>query len=136
VRRVILAAIFARPVQDDIVRRHDVAAPVGDAIDRRLEGGILERFDLAAVVANEVVVMVAAGVGGLVASDAVTELDALHEAEGVHPFERAVHACDPDPRSSRPRPLVQLVRREAAVLLAQELDHDLPGAAAPAARLS
>ena len=38
---------------------HDVAAPVGDALDHRLQRRVLERLDLAAVIAYEVVVMVA-----------------------------------------------------------------------------
>ena len=56
----LVPAILARPAQDDVVRRHDVAAPVGDPLDRGLERRILERLDLPAVVADEVVVVVAA----------------------------------------------------------------------------
>lgn len=114
----------------------DVAVPVGDARDRRLEGTVLERLDPAAVVADEVVVMVAAGMRGLEPRDTVTEVDALHEPELIEPFEGAVHACEPDPAAAAPHPLVNLLRGETALLPPEELDDDAAGTAAPAARCS
>jgi hypothetical protein len=132
--RVIQAAILARAAKDDIVCSHDIAATVGDPLDGRLERRILERLDLAAVVANEVVVMVAAYVGGLEAGDAVSEVDALHEPELVHPVERAVHARDSDASAASAHLVVDLLRREAAVLLSEELDHEPPRPSAPPAR--
>jgi zinc transport system substrate-binding protein len=134
--RVIVTAILARAVQDDVVRGDDVAAAVGDTLDRGLERRILERLDLAAVVAHEVVVMVSAGVGGLEARHAVAEVDPLDEPERVHALERSVDARDPDPRPTRARLLVELVRGEAAVLLSEELYHERPRAAASPARVS
>lgn len=114
----------------------DVAASVGDALDRRFERRILERLDLPAVVAHEVVVMIPTRVGRLVARDSVAEVDTVDEPELVHAVERAVHGCDPDPFAARAETIVDLVCREAAILLAEQLDHDAPRAAAPSARLA
>jgi hypothetical protein len=120
-------------VQDHIVRGHHVAASVGDALDRRLERGILEGLDLPAVVAHEVVVMVAAGVRGLEACEAVAEVDALDEPERVHALECAVDAREADAHPASSRLLVDLVCREATVLLAEQFDDDPASpAAAPA----
>jgi hypothetical protein len=87
-----------------------VAAPVCDALDRCFERRILERLDLAAVVADEVVVMISAGVCRLEAGDAVAEVDALDEPEPVEPFERAIDTCDADARSCVAQALVDLLR--------------------------
>ena len=102
-----------------------VPAPVRDALDRRLEPRVLERLDLAAVVAHEVVVVVASGVSGLETRDAVAEVDPLDEPELVHPVERSVHARDSDSTAARTRRVMDLLRGEAAVLLAEELDDDV-----------
>lgn len=77
-----------------------VAPAAGNSLERRLEGRILERLDLPAVVADEMVVMLAVGVRRLEAGDAVAEVDPLHEAELVETFEGTVDACDAN--SSRP----------------------------------
>ena len=81
--------------------------------------------------------MVAARMSGLEARDAVAEVDPLDEPELVHALERPVHARDPDAcrRCARTR-VVDLLRREAAVLLAEELDDAPPRAAAAAARIA
>ena len=71
-----------------------VAAPVGHALDRRFQRRILERLDLAAVVADEVMVVVAAGKRRLEAGGAVSEVDTLNEPEPIEPFERSIDACD------------------------------------------
>ena len=118
------------------MRRHDVPAPVGDSLDRRLERGVLERLDLPAVVADEMVMMIAAGVGRLEARDSVSEVDSLDEAQVGHAVERAVDARNPDPSAARADAIVDLVRREAAVLLAEELDDDAASASAATARLA
>lgn len=118
------------------MRRYDVPAHVGDALDRRLERGVLERLDLPAVVADKVVMMVAAGVGRLEARDAVSEVDALDESQVGHAVERAVDARNPDSTAARADAIVELVRREAAVLLAEELDDDAASASASPARLA
>ena len=118
------------------MRRHDVPAPVGDSLDRRLERGVLERLDLSAVVADEVVMVVAAGVGGLEARDSVSQVDALNEAQVGHAVEGAVDARDPDPSAARANAIVDLVCREATVLLTEELHDDAASASTAAARLA
>ena len=50
---------------------HDVAEAAGHAGELALERSVLERLDLAAVAADEVMVVVAPGLRGLVASGAV-----------------------------------------------------------------
>src|SRR6187200_2212496 len=131
----VVAAIVARSAEDHLVRRHRVATSVRDALDRRLEAGVLERLDLPAVVADEVVVMIAPRVGRLEACDAVAEVDPLHEPERVHALECAVDARDSDAAAARAHFVVNLLRRQTAVLLAEELDDESPRAAAPAAGL-
>ena len=95
-----VAAILAGAAQDDIVRRHDVSASVGDSLDGRLERRVLERLDLAAVVAHEMVMMVAARVSRLEARDSISEVDSLDETQVGHAVERAVDARNPDPSAA------------------------------------
>ena len=80
--------------------------------------------------------VVAAGVRGLEARDAVTEIDALDEPEGVHSLERPVDTRDPDPSAPFTNGVVELLRRETAVLLAEKLDDQSPRAPAAATRAS
>jgi zinc transport system substrate-binding protein len=104
------------------MRSHGVPTPVGDALDRGFERRVLEWLDLPAVVAHEMVVMVAAGVRRLEARDSIAEVDPLDQPELVHAVERAVHARDSDSSALRPDAFVNLVRGEATVLLAEQLD--------------
>jgi zinc transport system substrate-binding protein len=130
----VVTAILACPAQDDVVRGDGIAASVRDTLDRRLEACVLERLDLATVVAHEVVMVIAACVRRLEACDAVAEIDPLHESERVHPVERPVDGRDPDAAAARAHGTVDLLRREAAVLLAEELDDEPARATAPAGR--
>jgi len=76
-------AVFAGTPKDDVVSRHRVPASVRDALDRCLECRVFERLDLSAVVADEMVVVLASRMRGLEARDAVAEVDALDESEPV-----------------------------------------------------
>jgi zinc transport system substrate-binding protein len=116
------------------VRRDDVPASVRGPLDGRLERPILERLDLAAVVAHEMVVVIAVGVSRLEPCHAVSEVDPLNETELVQAVQRAVDARDPDPAASPAHPIVDLLRREAAVLLAQQLHDESSCAPASPAR--
>jgi hypothetical protein len=118
------------------VSRDCVAAPVGHALYRGLEGRILEGLDLAAVVAHQVMVVVAPGTRGLEARDAVAEVDALDETEAVEPLERSVHTRDSDAWSGRAEAIMDFLRRQAAPLSAEQLDDRAPGAPAAPARLA
>jgi hypothetical protein len=73
-----------------------VVDAAGQPVDRALELGILERRDLAAAVADDVVVMLAARVERLVARDALGGVDAPRQAELVEQLERPVDARDAD----------------------------------------
>ena len=101
-----------------------------DVLERPLERVVGERLDLAAVVADEVVVMIASGVRGLVAGDAVADVDPLDEAEVGEAVEHAVDARDPDAPSLGADPVMDLLRRAAAGLAAEVLD-DAPRAPPP-----
>jgi zinc transport system substrate-binding protein len=118
------------------VRCDRVPAPAGDAFDRGLEALVREGLDLAAVVAHEVVVMIAVDMGRLETRHAVAQVDPLDESECVHSLERPVDARDPDLPATSPERLVDLLCREAAVLLAEELDDQPPRAPAATARVT
>ena len=90
--------------------RHRVAAAVGDTLDRGLEGRILKRLDLSAVVAHQVMVVVAAWKRRLEARNAVAEIDPLDESEAIEPFECAVDARDSHAWSCSAEPVMDLLR--------------------------
>ena len=129
-------AVAAAASQHDVVCLDRIPAAAGDALERGLECGILERLDLPAGVADEVVVMLAARVRGLEARDTVAEVDPLHETAAVERLERAVHARDPEPDAVCPNPVVDLLRRDAAVLATDVLDDRPTRCATAAARLT
>ena len=77
-------------------------------MDRSLELRIGESLDLAALGADEVVVMLLVAAGGLVPGDTVPDVDALHKPRGQQRLEDAVDAREPDV----PAPVLQrLVQR-------------------------
>lgn len=73
-----------------------VAEAARHAVDRTLEPRVAERLDLAAVPADEVMVMVTVGRGCLVARDPVPGVDPLHQAEVDKGVERAIDGRDSD----------------------------------------
>lgn len=80
--------------------------------------------------------MIAAGVGRLEARDSVSEVDSLDEAQVGHAVERAVDARNSHPSATRADAIVDLVRREATVLLSDQLDDDAAGASASTTRFA
>ncbi len=107
-----------------------VATAARNSLEGLLESGVLERLHLAAVVAHEVVVMVAARVDPFEAGHPVAQVHALREAKRIETFERAV-----DARNSHSRPLgahgvMNLLGGETAVLAAEQLHDNATGAAA------
>lgn len=124
------AAVAAGAAEDDVVCGDLIATAARDSLEGLLESGVLERLHLAAVVADEVVVMITSWVDALEAGDPVAQVDALHQAELVETVERAVHARNPDLRPLRARAVVDLLSGETAVLAAEQLDDDAAGAAA------
>jgi hypothetical protein len=115
------------------VTRQGVAASAGDPCEGGFEARVLERLDLPTVVADEVVVMLAARERGLVTGDPVAEIDALDETRSVEPVERPVDARDSDAKALSADAVVDLLRGHTAALAAEELDDGSAGGAAPSA---
>ena len=105
----------------------DVEAARG-ALERLLEPGVRKRLDLAAVVADEMVMVLPVQVGRLEAGDAVTDLDPLHEVEIDELFERPIHARDPNAATLTADAVEDLLRRTAAGLGTEMLDNGPPRA--------
>jgi hypothetical protein len=122
-------ALAAGAAEHDVVPCHLVAQIPGDPLERLLERGVGERVDTTAVVADEMMMMVCAGLGGLEASNAVADVDALYEAKIGELLEDAVHARDPDSATFGTDAVEDLLRGQAAALLAEVLDDRLSRAA-------
>lgn len=105
-----------------------VAPAAGNSLERRLEGRILERLDLPAVVADEMVVMLSIRVRGLEARDTVPEVDPLHEVKVGEAFESPIDARNADASGPSTEPVVDLLRRDTALLACEELDDRAPSA--------
>src|SRR3954451_7728589 len=127
-------AAGAGAAQRDVVVADLELRALRDPVDRALELGVLERRDLAAVLADEVVVMMGAtGVGRLEAGDAVTDLDTGDELE---PFELLQDPVDRGPPNLARRalqPRLHLERRQRAAMLGKDVDDRPTGAAAAVA---
>ena len=91
-------------------------------IDRTLETRVGEGFDLAAVAADEVMMVVATCSGRFEARDAVTGVDTLHEPQLDQRLESPVHGSDADGPARTTELVVDLLRAQAAVLPPQQLD--------------
>ncbi len=113
--------------------RELVAAGAGDLLQRLLEAGVVEHLDAPALVAHEVVVVLAARKRGLEAGHAAAEIHAVHETELRQPLEDAVHARDPHLLALRAQAVEELLGRDAAVLALELGDDRLAGAARPRA---
>ena len=111
-----------------------VAGRPGRAVDRTLQARIGERLDLAAVAADEMMMMVTAWAKRLIPGDAVARIDAFHQPELRERVERAIHARDPDWTPGRAEPVVDLLGAQTAVLALEQADDRLPRAAAAIAR--
>ena len=103
--------------------RGDVEAGAAfDGLDRSFKRGVLERFELAAAVANEVVVVAVAGADRLVAGDAVADVDPLHGAAVDERVDGAVDAGEADVGAAADERLVDLLGAVAALLRGEKVD--------------
>ena len=109
--------------------RELVAPGAGDLLERLFEPDVVEHLDAPALVAHEVVVMLASRQRGLEAGDAAAEVHAVHEAELRQALEDAVHARDAYLLAVRPQAVEDLLGGDAAVLALQVRDDRLAGAA-------
>jgi hypothetical protein len=109
-----------------------------ELIDRALKAGIVERHEPSALVAQQVMVVVlAGGIGGLIASDPIADVDAADEFVGVEELEDPVDAGPPHGSLAAPaatQGVFDLQRAEGAVLAGQEVDELVAGGAAMVSR--
>jgi hypothetical protein len=89
------AAVAARAAKDDVVRADLVLEPAAEPVERPLERGVGEGLDLAAVVADEVMMVLAACESRLIPGHSA-EVDALDEALLPEQVERSVDGRDSD----------------------------------------
>jgi hypothetical protein len=111
---------------------HFEVGAAADRVDRTLQPGVDKRHHLAAAIADDVVVMVAAGIEPLVSGGAPADVHAPNQAQFLELLERSVDARPAD----RPQPPVDLKWRERATLAADQLDDPPPGSAGPVSGLS
>jgi len=109
--------------------RDGVAGPAFHLSQSALELIVGESLDLAAVVADEVVVVLPIHVDRLEARGAGADVDALDEAVLTQLLEDAVDAGDPDAAAFRAELIEDLLRGQATVLTAEQLDDRAAGAA-------
>ena len=91
-----------------------------------LETIVAERLDLAALSADEVVMVVAARLRRLIVSTPGPQLEAMHEPELGQGLKRAVDARNADPAPPPANEIVDLLDRQAAGLVAERLDDGSP----------
>jgi hypothetical protein len=112
------------------VHAHLVFEAAAESVDRVLESAVFERGDLAAPVADDVMVVLAAGVGGLVTSCGAY-VDPPNEVELREQLERSIDARDADAPVTAAKLIEDLLRGQAAGLLVESLQHRRAGAAGP-----
>ena len=122
--RPLRAAVRAGSAQQDVVRLDAVAQAAPDPVERPLQAAVRERLDLAAVVAHQVVMVLAARQQRLVARS-VGKLEPLDELQPDELVERAIDAGQPDPAVLRAQRVEDLVRAQAALLASKERDDEL-----------
>ena len=103
--------------------RDGVAAAPFDVAQHALEPLVGEDLDLAAVVADDVMVVPLGVADGLEAHDAVPEVEALDEAFLGEHVEDAVDAGEANGRAERLQLAVNLLGSDAAPLPVEEVDH-------------
>ena len=130
------AAGAARAVQDELVFGDLEGDASGDAVDGPLELGVLERDHVAAVVADEVMmVMVRVGMQRLVADDALAEIESRNDLDPLELIEDPVDARARRAALASAKGLLDLERRQRTALMREQIDDRSPRATAPVAGL-
>src|SRR3954468_11324944 len=127
------SAVRARAAKHAVIRLADVDEALGEPVDELLELRVLERVEAAAAVADRVVVVLAAGVGGLVTGGAV-DVDAADEPQPGQHVDRAIHAREPDGPLLVAQLVVDRLGAEAALLAGEQAEDLLARAARAVAR--
>lgn len=109
--------------------------PGTEALDRVLEVGIVEGRKVAAHLAHHVVVVVASGIGGLVAGLGAANLEPLDQSVLHQHVQSAIDARPPDRAALGAQGSLDVVRAEGARLACEQVDDLGAGAAAPVAGL-
>src|SRR6266581_997706 len=122
-------AVPAGAPEDDVVAGDRIPGPALDLVQGALELVVGEGLDLAAVVADEVMMMLAVGVDRLEAGRAGADVDPLDEPVLAQLLEYAVDARDSDPAALGSELVEDLLGGQAAVLTPEQLDDCAAGAA-------
>jgi hypothetical protein len=130
-----LAAGWARAVEEDVMGVDGVIDALGEGVYCPFEPVVFEGGDASAVVADEVVVVVAAGIGRLVAGGAVADVESLYEVELVQQLHGSVDAGEARRLPLGAQGVGDVPRGEAAVLFGQDVDHVEAGGASEVAGL-
>jgi hypothetical protein len=97
--------------------------PVREPVDRALERRIVERDQLAATLAQEVVVMLTGGIGELVPRDAIADVESVDEVVFLEQLQHSVDAGTTDPAlATATKCVLDLKRAQSAVLAGEQLD--------------
>ena len=117
------AAGGALAAERHVVRVDRVVGASGQPLDRPLEVGVLEGCDLAAALAHDVMVVLAARADRLVAGDALRRVHAAGEPQLVEQLERPVDARDAHVLAAPVKAVGDLLGGDAAAEVGQRLDH-------------
>ena len=104
----------------DVVSCDSVTGLPLDLEEGQLELLVCERLDLAALIADEMMVVFAVPVDRLETRRPGADVDPLDEAILGELFEGAIHTCDADAATFRAQPVEDLLGGEATVFLATE----------------
>jgi hypothetical protein len=99
------------------------ADPALQPSDRPLEPGVLERLDSAALLADDVVVVLAGRLDPLVARHATAHLEPVHQLQLLQLLQGPIDAGAADRLVRGAQPIVDLDRGHRTVLARQQLDH-------------
>ena len=113
--------------------RDGVTAAALDVLEDALQPLVGERLDPAAVVADDVMVVLDRIAMRFETRDAVAEIHPLHKPLLCQRVEHAVHAREADPLTAGLELAMDLLRADAAVLRVEVLEHSPPCEAAPVA---
>jgi hypothetical protein len=116
------------------VRVDDVAELAAEPLEGLLQMLVLESNDLAARIADEVVVMTAVRMGELVAGHAPADVELLDELHARQDVEDSVDARDSRVPTAGPKLVEDLLGCETAILMGQELDDGCPRTSGSVAR--